>query len=276
MDDQIVAIYTICSDLLKHLRHYEDQQRQVNDAEIMTIAIVAMLFFKGNYTDSRLLLNDSRYMPNVLSKSQFSRRLHRVKGRFLQLFGLLGEQWKALNADAIYAIDTFPIPVCDNYRIKRCKLYQDESYRGYIASKKRYFYGLKIHLMVSKDGKPVEFFLTAGSLNDVACLDLFDFDLSEGSEIYADRIYNNYWLEDIINDSGVTFEPYRKSNSKREQPPWRKYWIEAHRKRVETTGSQLEKLLPKHIHATSAAGFELKVVLFILTLSIKDIVKVTT
>lgn len=276
MDSQIVAIYTICSDLLQQLHHYEDPQRKVNDAEIMTIAIVAMLFFKGNYAASRSLLHDSRYMPNVLSKSQFSRRLHRVKGRFLQLFNLLGEQWKSLNEDAIYAIDTFPIPVCDNYRIRRCKLYQDESYRGYISSKKRYFYGIKIHLMVTKNGQPVELFLTAGSLSDVACLDLFDFDLEQGSEIYADRIYNKYWLEDIINDSGITFEPYRKSNSKREQPPWRKYWIESHRKRVETTGSQLEKLLPKHIHATSAAGFELKVVLFVLALSFRDVFKVTT
>jgi hypothetical protein len=271
MDEQIVAIYTLCSDLLIGLHHYEDPQCVMSDAEVMTTALVAAIYFKGNYAAASLLLKDRRYIPKMLSKSQFSRRLHRVKGRFLQLFGLLAEHWKELNCDTIYAIDSFPIAVCDNYRIQRCKIYQEPYYRGYIASKKRYFYGLKIHLMVTKDGQPVEFFLTEGSVNDVSVLDLFDFDVQPGSEIYADRMYNKYWLEDVINESGIFFEPYRKSNSKRDQPPWRKYWLEIHRKRVETTGSQLERLLPKHIHATSAAGFELKVVLFILAISVKPL-----
>src|SRR3712207_8510412 len=36
----------------------------------------------------------------------------------------------------------------------RC--YTNPEYRGYIAGKKRYFYGLKLHLMVTKDGQPVD------------------------------------------------------------------------------------------------------------------------
>ena len=35
-------------------------------------------------------------------------------------------------------------------------IYSKEEFRGYQASKKRYFYGLKIHLMVTQDGQPVE------------------------------------------------------------------------------------------------------------------------
>ena len=269
MDDQIVAIYTLCSDLLIGLRHQEHPQCQVSDAEVMTIALVAALYFGGNYAQARLLLKSRHYMPKVLSKSQFSRRLHRVKPRFLQVFAILGEHWKELNEETIYLIDTFPVKVCDNYRIQRCRLYQDKEYHGYIASKKRYFYGLKLHLMVTKAGQPVEFFLTAGSVNDVSGLQWFDLDVQPGSEILADRIYNIYWLEDVINESGLCFEPYRKSNSKREQPYYRKFYIESLRKRIETTGSQFERLLPKHIHATSAAGFELKVVLFIIATSLK-------
>jgi hypothetical protein len=71
----------------------------------------------------------------MLSKSRFNRRSHRVKAKFLTLFSLLGEHWKDLNVDSRYAIDTFPVAVCDNYRIKRCRLYQGEAYRGFIASK---------------------------------------------------------------------------------------------------------------------------------------------
>ncbi|MBK8534425.1 MAG: hypothetical protein IPL59_04445 [Candidatus Competibacteraceae bacterium] len=40
------------------------------------------------------------------------------------------------------------------------------------------------------------------------------------------------------------------------------------RKAVETTGSLIERLLPKHIHTVTAAGFELKVGLFVLACSL--------
>jgi hypothetical protein len=40
-----------------------------------------------------------------------------------------------------------------------------------------------------------------------------------------------------------------------------------YRKIVETSASLVERLLPKHIHATYTAGFELKVILFMLALS---------
>jgi len=41
--------------------------------------------------------------------------------------------------------------------------------------------------------------------------------------------------------------------------------LQAHyRKIIETTGSMLERVLPKSIHAVTAQGFELKVGLFVL------------
>jgi hypothetical protein len=83
------------------------------------------------------------------------------------------------------------VDVCDNYRILLAKLYQHEKYRGHIASKKRYFYGRKVHLMVTKDGQPVECFLTPGSYSDVRALKSFQFDVPEGSWIYADRAYHD-------------------------------------------------------------------------------------
>ena len=45
-------------------------------------------------------------------------------------------------------------------------LYQGKSWRGMIASKHRYFYGLKLHLMVTEAGVPVKFFLTPGSFSN--------------------------------------------------------------------------------------------------------------
>ena len=49
MDTQIIVIFCLCDDMLKSLQHYEDIQRQMSDAEVMTTALVAVLYFKGNF-----------------------------------------------------------------------------------------------------------------------------------------------------------------------------------------------------------------------------------
>ncbi len=48
MDTQIVVVYCFCDDVLKRLHYYEDPQRQMSDAEVMTTAIVAAQYFAGN------------------------------------------------------------------------------------------------------------------------------------------------------------------------------------------------------------------------------------
>lgn len=269
MDTQIVAVFCLCDDMLKGFHHQEDVQCKMSDAEVLTTAIIAALYFGGNYTQSRRLLQSQGYIPRMLKKSRFSRRLHRIKPYFLTLFKVLAEHWKSMNTDLHYSIDTFPIIACDNYRIPRAKLYQGEAYRGYQASKKRYFYGLKLHLMVTETGQPVEFFLTPGSAFDGEGLHWFDFDLPVGSWIVGDKAYNNYDLEDVLAAAGLFLKPFRKKNSKRAVPPWINYLQFHYRKMIETTGSLISNLLPKKIHATSALGFELKVVLFVLACSFR-------
>ena len=276
MDTQIVAVFCLVDDILKAMRNREDEQCQMCDAEVMTTAIIAVLYFGGNYAQARRMLASQGYVPKMLSKSRFSRRLHRIKPFFLTLFNVLGEHWKALNEESIYAIDTFPIPACDNYRIPRAKLYQGEQYRGYIASKKRYFFGIKLHLMVTQTGQPVELMLSPGSFFDGTGLYAFDFDLPVGSQVVGDKAYNNYAVEDMLEVAGIHLSPFRKKNSKRPVPTWVHYLQFHYRKMIETTGSLLSNLLPNKIHATSAVGFELKITLFVLACSFNYLFKVAT
>ena len=131
MDTQIIAIFCLCDDMLKTLHHRDDPQCQMTDAEVMTTAIVAALYFRGNFEHSCNCLEEQGYIPNMLGKSRFNRRLHRIQDLFLTLFGLLGETWKSLNRQSIYVIDSLPIAACDNYRIGRSRRYQGEAWRGH-------------------------------------------------------------------------------------------------------------------------------------------------
>ena len=168
----------------------------------------------------------------------------------------------------VFILNSLPVAACDNYRIPRSKRYQGEVWRGYQASKKRFFYGLKIHIMVTEHGQPVEFFLTPGSYSDTSAYPWYDFDLPLQAWITADKAYTDYDVEDVINEAGLRMRLMRKSNSKRPFPPWIFYLQSTYRKIVETTGSLIERLLPKSIHSVTAKGFELKVGLFVLAASL--------
>ena len=79
MDDKIVVTFCLCDDLLQAMHHQEDRQCQMNDAEIMTTALIAALCFRGNHASARAMLKQYGYIPQMLSKSRCSRRLHYIK-----------------------------------------------------------------------------------------------------------------------------------------------------------------------------------------------------
>lgn len=85
MDTQIIVMFCLCVDMLKSLHHYEDAQCQMSDAEVMTTAIIAMLYFKGNFSLASGYLYEQNYIPKMLGKSRFNRRLHRIADLFFDL-----------------------------------------------------------------------------------------------------------------------------------------------------------------------------------------------
>jgi hypothetical protein len=198
LDTQIVAGFCLCDDVLQALRHRNDRPCQMTDAEVITTALVAALYFRGHFKTTRHFLQEQGYMPHMLSKSRFKRRLHRLSDLVLVLFQALGETWKALNTESIYVLDSFPIAACDNYRIPRSKRYQGEVWRGRQASKRRYVYGLKVHLLATQAGQPVEFFLTPGSYSDTTALKWYTFDLPVGAGLTGDKAYPDYVMEDVL------------------------------------------------------------------------------
>lgn len=49
MDTQIIVVFCLCADMLTALHHYEDRQRQMSDAEVMTTAIVAISSLRATF-----------------------------------------------------------------------------------------------------------------------------------------------------------------------------------------------------------------------------------
>jgi hypothetical protein len=172
----------------------------------MTIPLVACTFFSVA-TSSRSFLDEYGYILKAISKSRSNRRLHAIDPCLWRaLFDLLAEVFKHEHSEQTYMVGSLPVAVCDNIRIRRCKLYPPEEhgerFRGYFCSKRCYFYGLRVHLMVSDRGEPVEFSLAAASEADVTLLKELELDLPEGPIICADKAYTDYHYEDLLKEVG--------------------------------------------------------------------------
>ena len=170
MQDTILTIYCLCDDLLKAMNYSDDRQTRFSSAEVMCVPVIACACFGGNMACTRAFLHGHGYFKVHLSASRFSRRLAALPPELWHtLFGLLAQVFKQDNSDGAYVVDSFPVPVCHNIRIRRCKLFPQahkESFRGYCASKKSYFFGFKVQLLITGQGQPVEFVLTPGSMAD--------------------------------------------------------------------------------------------------------------
>jgi hypothetical protein len=270
VQEKIITIYCLCDDFLRAYGYRDDPQAQMSTAEVMTVALVAAEFFVGNQERSRLLLLEYGFIPRMLSKSRFNRRLHAIPDTLWQaLFALLAEVAKATNQTNEYIVDSFPVPVCDNIRAIRCRIYRDRSFRGRVASKRRFMYGLKVHMLITATGRPVEFVLAPASLHDMTVFRCLPLDLPSGSEIYADPAYTDYTVEDTLADvAQITLTAQRRNNSKRPHPGWVTYLCQQIRRRVETTISGIDQRFARCIHAVTPRGFELKVFLTVLAYAI--------
>jgi hypothetical protein len=269
MCDSTLAIYCFIDDFLKASGHREDVRIEVTDAEVITIAITAMLHFGGNFEKSRLILTQLGLVRRLLSRSRFSRRMNRLADLIQKLFHQLGSVLKDLHWESRYLLDSFPVPVCDNIGINRCRIVGSELYRGKCASKKRYFYGVRVQIMATSDGIPLEFCILPGACSDLQGLAELALDLPATAQLFVDAGYNFYEWEDYLQEKEkLNLQVPRKKNSKRGREPWLEIYKSVMRKYIETTIGEISKMFPKKIHATNLNGFLLKIALFLFAYQI--------
>lgn len=267
MTEQTVAMYCFVDDLLTACgpawAPAPDPRRHLSDAEVLTTALVAARFFGGNLAQARRYMQ-AHWGQRPLHKSGFSRHLDRLRDVLDELFATFGQRAKHLHTEARYVLDSFPVPVCHNTRIGRSKLLRGKAYHGRCASKRSWFYGVKVQVVATTDGVPVAYHIHPGSEADMTGLRQLEPDLPAGSVLYADAAYTDYAHEEVFAEAtGCQQHTARRANSKRPHAPAQRFLIQHFRHGIETCFSQLTGRFPKKIHATSAAGFALKIGLFV-------------
>ncbi len=245
------------------------------DAEIIFIYFMSFSNYGGNYSKAMTALYNARFIKNKLSKGQFSKRIYALQTYIFQIYLLFSEIAKQNNKK--FSLDTFPLAVCHNIRIKRCKLVKGEAHRGYNSSKRVYFYGFKVHMITAADGTVTEFEFSPGALEDLAGYNLLNFDLPKGSGLNMDKAYNFYLQEDLLAENAeIVPNVIRKSNSKRsDNTPAQNFIKQVERRHIETNISLIERYFSKKIHVTNVQGLYFKILGFILAYNMETFFKIS-
>ena len=187
MDLQAIFIFCLCSDVLDHLNHKDHEQSKMSSSEVMTFVIFSALYHQCNYKRTRVVVRSLRFFSRVLSYSRMNRKIYQIPDQSWMIVFQISKEILACDVNREFIVDSFPVPCCQNNKIFRCQLFQGKEYHGYTASKKSYFWGIKVHMLVTADGVPVEFVFTCGSESDVRAFRRLECDLPSGSRIYADK-----------------------------------------------------------------------------------------
>lgn len=272
MEHRMVTIYCLIEEFLKGVMCKKEKKlAEISDAEVLFMGYLAVSDFNGNYSKAHYYAMGMKLVKPI-EYSRFTRRIIQLEEEIEQLFVFLSEIFKKLNGSQIYSVDSFPVEICQIQREKRSKLWQDILLKGYNASKKKYFYGFKVHMVVTTNQEPVSCYISEGSVHDTTASYKFLKDLPKNSIVIGDKGYISSKLESFLAQFGIELSALKRKNMPIDPNHKVKRKI---RKGVETAFSVITAKFGKVIKATSIRGFLVKLKLFILAYSIDRFFKLS-
>ena len=252
-----IKLFCIIDDSLKQLSIKDDIRSKISNSEVVFVGIIAARFFSGNIRMAFSFLFFHKYLTLHISESRLNRRIRSIDC-WDQLLKILAKD------DSHYVVDSFPISSCRLSREQNSKLFQGKQFKGYNASHKTFFHGLKVHLIVSKIGAPFIFQISPGSEHDLTALKYMDLPFTKKIFLYADKAYNDAKFEKDLKRDKIYLIPQRRDNSLKNYGRIILSRLKKYRKRIETAISGIVQFMPRWIQAVSNEGFETKIALFIV------------
>lgn len=275
MDDhKIIAAYCIIDEVLHELGHKSHYHARLSDAEVLTVAVVAAMYYHNNHV---LALDNMQraHFIKPLSASRFSRRLHALADLLEFVVEVVGELFAG---EQVFIIDSMPAPVCKYVRAYRCRKIPAAAaagrhYFGHCKAKKERFYGWRLHLITTAAGVPVRFMLLPAAWHDLTPIYELTYGLAKGAKVYGDKGYISALVKRQLRPTysreqrdGVWLIAKHKKNMQANSYEER-LGLEEYRHSIETRNSQLENMGVERLHARTNAGFALKILASLLALA---------
>jgi hypothetical protein len=219
-DSKITEIYFLVDEftkefekeLSKHLLGNPSKRPPVmSNSEVMTIMILfhdkgykCMKHFYVQYVQTHL----TQMFPKTVSYNRFTELMQSVNlplAIFLQTC-CMGEN------TGISFMDSTPIRVCKNKRIKRNKVFKDIAQVG--KSTMGYFFGFKLHIVINEKGELLNFVITPGNVDDREPLKDKRFISKLKGKLFGDKGYISSKLAELLFVDGIQLITSIKRNMK--------------------------------------------------------------
>jgi len=184
------------------------REKALCESEIMTIVI---LFHQSGYREFKTFYlgyvrrHLKTEFPKLVSYSRFVRFMSEIG---LVLFAYLRNCLGICSG--ISFVDSTSLAVCHNRRIDRHKVFDGFAQRG--KSTMGWFFGFKLHLIVSDTGELLDFALTAGNVDDRQPIP--DLVRHVFGKLFGDKGYLSKPLHDELWEQGVDLITTVRSNMK--------------------------------------------------------------
>ena len=184
----------------------------LNHSEVMTILLCFQSSQFRNFKQYYLHLQHYyKYLfPGIVSYSRFVTLMKDVAVLFFIFVNLLCKACTGLSF-----IDSTPLAICKNIRINRNKVFRGLAKRG--KSSTGWFFGFKLHIVISEAGELLSFSFTPVNINDRTpvpelCKKLF-------GKLFGDKGYLSKKLFEDLFENGVRLITNIKSNMKNKLIP---------------------------------------------------------
>ncbi len=144
------------------------------------------------------------------------------------------------NGTGIAFIDSTPIRVCKNKRIKRNRVFKDTAQLG--KSTMGYFFGFKLHLVINDKGELLNFIITQANVDDREPLKNKKFVNSLKGKLYADKGYLSKELTELLFVDGLHLITNIRNNMKNVLMEMRDKILLRKRSVIETVNDELKNM----------------------------------
>jgi Transposase DDE domain len=164
-------------------------------------------------------------------------------------------------------IDSLPLAVCHNRRIRSHKVFATVAERG--KSSVDWFFGFKLHLIVNDQGELLAFHLTPGNVDDRKPVPK----LAKGlmGKLFGDRGYISKRLQEVLSEQNLQLITKLKKNMKNRLLPVFDQILLRKRALIETINDQLKNICQiEHTRHRSRANFLVNVIAALIAYTYKE------
>ncbi len=217
---KVTEIFCIIDELCKEYDQIVDKSLlgnpakrppRMSESEIMTIAV---LFHLGGFRTFKhfyihyVQVHMQEEFPQTVSYNRFTELMQRN----LMPMTLFLKTCCLGNCTGISFIDSTPIRVCKNKRIKRNKVFKGIANTG--KSTMGWFYGFKLHIIINDKGEILTFTITQASEDDRTPLKQERFLDKIYGKLFADKGYVGKDLAKLLFIDGIQMITHIKNNMK--------------------------------------------------------------